>query len=83
MYEAVDRSTGVHHRLTLVDELRCDVAKDVHAEQQAVVASEDQLHEAIRPTVDHLKGAIIPIVALTRGFPLALDRLVRDPESVP
>jgi Bacterial regulatory proteins, luxR family len=30
-----------------------------------------------------VKGALIPIVALTRGFPLAPVRLVRNPETVP
>jgi hypothetical protein len=30
-----------------------------------------------------VKGAPIPIVALTRGFPLALFGLVRNPETVP
>jgi putative transposase len=35
-----------------------------------------------RPAID-LKGALIPIVALTMGFPLAPVRLVRKPETAP
>src|SRR5206468_6374717 len=51
--EAVDDSALVHHGRTLVDELRRDVAQDVHTEQHAVIASEDQLHQAIGATIYH------------------------------
>src|SRR6266516_952897 len=50
--EVVDRPAVVQHRLALVDELRCEVAENVHPEQLPVAALEDELHESFRRPSD-------------------------------